>query len=57
MLWQNYKLFLNKRYITPGKTQFDIPAKAYGLVIARHTIPLPNIPVCVYISVVKHCVG
>lgn len=29
MLWQNYKLFLNKRDIMLGKTQFDIPAKAY----------------------------
>ena len=29
MLWQNYKLFLNKRCIMEENTQFDIPAKAY----------------------------
>ena len=29
MLWQNYKLFLNKRCIMEEKTQFVSPAKAY----------------------------
>ena len=43
MLWQNYKLFLNKRYIMPGKTQYHIPAKAYQKV---SYVDQPGLEIC-----------